>query len=91
MVGFPKNITLAELEILNVFVTSSVVVSKEGLGKERFDPTAPNGQDDCGLWKRVLMHTAGTLIHDQLVIYDIDYGKDCECIYDSWSLELGKH
>ena len=73
----PTNITLAKLEIHNVFVTSSVVVSKEGLGQERFDTTVPNGQEDYGLWKRVLMHTSGTFIHDQLVIYDNQHGKEC--------------
>jgi glycosyltransferase involved in cell wall biosynthesis len=64
----PTHITHATLKIHNIFITSSVLMARESyLG---FNEQDPIGQEDYGLWLRILEKTNGLFITDPLVLYD---------------------
>merc|ERR1712194_375044 len=73
----PEHVTLNEIKKHNFFITSATVFTTRVM-EGGFDPTAPNGVENYGLWKKILSRHNGTFMHEPLIIYDRYDGIGCE-------------
>lgn len=68
--SLPTHVNLDILKVFNIFVTSSVMVSKEYYNSSWNEDLEQKGQEDYALWLKILERTDGLFVQQPLILYD---------------------